>query len=127
MQFSKNDYQGELEVDHRASPGIPAGAARRMGYEPENVREGAIFRAATQFCPHCGSHVVLNPWRVRSRATCFKCNSYICDGCAAATRDPDYVHLTFAEIAEKVKSGRFTVAGETMSKLRLVPIGGQDG
>jgi hypothetical protein len=125
MRFSKNDGQGELEVDHRASPGIPAEPARRMGYDPLDVREGAVARMATAFCPHCGSHVVLNPERKRARNMCFSCNSYICDGCAAAMRDPDYRHLTFAELAEKLKSGRFTAIGESMSRLKLIPTTGE--
>jgi hypothetical protein len=123
MRFTKNDGNGEAEIDHKASPGLPPNMARRMGFNPSDVGEGTVHRAATAFCPHCGSHVMLNPLRQRERNCCFKCNSYICDGCAAIASTPDYQHLTFAEIAEKVQSGRFTIAGTSMSTLRLVPIG----
>jgi predicted RNA-binding Zn-ribbon protein involved in translation (DUF1610 family) len=127
MRFSKNDGQGEVEIDHQASPGLPPQAARQYGYDPIDVGEGTVYRAASQYCPHCGSHVILNPARIRARSLCFKCNSYICDLCHAASRDPDYQHVTFMEIVDKVKSGKFAVVGETMSTRRLVPIGGNNG
>jgi hypothetical protein len=126
-KFSLRDGEGELELDHKASPGLPPGAARLRGFDPMDVREGSVHRVATAYCPHCGSHVVLNPERLRARNMCMKCNSYICDYCAAATHDADYVHLTFMEIVEKVQSGRFAVVGETMSRRKLVPIGDGNG
>jgi phage terminase large subunit GpA-like protein len=127
MRFLKRDGEGELELDHTSSPGLPPGAAIRRGFEPGDVAEGTVHRVGTMYCPHCGSHVVLNPERQRARNTCMKCNSYICDNCAAAMHDPDYVHHTFMEIVDKVNSGRFTVVGNSMSTLRLVPIGEGNG
>jgi hypothetical protein len=127
MRFSKNDGQGEVEIDHRASPGLPPQAALKRGYDPRDVAEGTVHRAATQYCPHCASHVILNPERTRARHLCMKCNSYICDLCAAASRDPDYKHVTFMEIVDKVQSGKFVVVGNTMSTRRLVPIGDNNG
>lgn len=37
----------------------------------------------TLTCSHCNALVVTNPQRVRERGKCKRCNSYICDGCAA--------------------------------------------
>lgn len=126
--FRKTDRDGELFLDHRASPGIPAEKARQVGLPPELVGEGKQMHAATLGCPHCGCHVILNPLRTRERANCYRCNAYICDFCHAAMQEPDYVHLTIAEIAQRVGSGRWTVVGNSMSRLKLVPIGErQDG
>jgi hypothetical protein len=109
--FLKTSRDGELMIDHRASPGIPAEQARRMGLPPELVGEGKIMHAPTLGCPHCGGAVVLNPLRARPRANCFQCNSYICDWCDAARYAPDYVHRTFAQIADMVKSGKYIASG----------------
>lgn len=109
--FLKTSYDGYLMVDHRASPGIPAHQAERMGLDPKAVGEGSVYEAPTLGCPHCGSHVILNPQRSRERANCSYCNRYICDGCALAMKDPSYVHHTAMELAELVASGRFELFG----------------
>jgi hypothetical protein len=111
MPFLKTSRDGELFLDHSASPGIPPGKALEMGLPPDMVGEGRRMYAPTLGCPHCGGHVVLNPMRTRERAHCYKCNVYICDGCAIAMHDPNYIHRTFAEIADMVRSGRWTVSG----------------
>lgn len=111
MTVLKSSYDGYLMVDHRASPGLPEAVALRMGLDPLALGEGKVFEASTVGCPHCGSHVVLNPMRTRERGHCMKCNRYICDACTAAMRDPDYVHHTAMEIAELVGSGRYELTG----------------
>jgi hypothetical protein len=121
MIFSKKTHDGELFVDHRASPGIPDTVAQRMGYYPNQVREGAVFECATLGCKHCGSCVVLNPMRTRERAWCSVCDVYICDCCDYLRKQPGYVHRTFAEIADLVRGGKFTVSG-TFSNLTLTPV-----
>ena len=126
MPFLKTSRDGELFVDHSASPGLPAELAQRLDLPAELVREGARMHAATIGCPHCGGCVVLNPMRRRARANCMKCNAYICDGCAAAMHDPDYVHRTFAQIAEMVGSGKWTVSGPTCRPI-LTPTEKGDG
>lgn len=101
MPFSRNLYQGGyVYLDHSASPGLPEWFARKHGYDPEQVAEGSVFEADTYGCPHCGGVVVKNPLRTRERAICFKCNTFICDTCAAVMRDADYKHQTFVQIAE---------------------------
>ena len=99
--FSRNLYQGGyLHVDHSASPGLPENFARRHNYDPDLVREGAVYEADTYGCPHCGGVVIKNPLRQRAREVCFKCNTFICDTCAAVMRDPDYKHRVFVELVE---------------------------
>jgi hypothetical protein len=92
MRNPQSSKEGFLFVDHRASPGLPADIARKMGYDPEVCREGKIYEAATYTCPHCGRVVIKNPERVRMRERCNSCDTYVCDWCAAAMRKPDYVH-----------------------------------
>lgn len=120
MPFLKTSHDGELTLDHRASPGIPEPLAQRMDLPPHLVREGRVMTAATVGCPHCGSVVILNPMRTRERAHCFQCNMYICDICDAVRREADYVHRTMREICDLVGSGKFTMSG-SMSKPVLTP------
>jgi hypothetical protein len=127
MPFLKTERDGELFVDHRASPGLPEDVARKLGLPPELVGEGKQMRAPTLGCPHCGLGVVLNPLRKRERAHCYQCDAYICDWCHAAMQEPDYVHLTIKEIVEKVSTGRWAIVGNSMSRLKLVPIGDHNG
>lgn len=119
MPFFKRSFEGELLIDHRASPGIPADQARRMGLDPDKVGEGRIFEAPTLGCVHCGTHVIINPNRQRARPHCFQCNAYICDACDIARQHPDYAHRTVRELQELITSGRFALSG-TMSKPTLV-------
>lgn len=103
--------EGYVMVDHRASPGLTEQQAQRFGYHPSQVGEGKVFEASTYGCPHCGGTVVMNPLRVRERGRCFKCNSNVCDVCAAIMREPDYVHTSIPEIADLVHSGKFELTG----------------
>jgi len=123
MPFQKKSNDGELVLDLRASPGIPAELAPKLGYAPQQVREGAVFEAATLGCPHCGSCVVLNPLRTRERAHCFKCDAYICDGCAILMSQPDYVHSTIKELKDLVGSGKFEMIGGSTAQPVLRPTG----
>lgn len=100
MMRRQIDLEGELFVDHSASPGLPEDVARASGYDPSLCREGKQFKAPTLTCHHCKCVVVKNPLRVRERAFCFKCSHYICDFCAVAARAPDYDHLPFEKFVE---------------------------
>jgi hypothetical protein len=122
MIFSKKSHEGELFVDHRASPGLPEDAAVRLGYHPSQVREGVVFESATYSCSHCQTVVVMNPLRTRERAYCRKCDRYICDNCDLVRCEADYVHHNIPEIVEKVHSGRFTLSG-SMGRPILKPRG----
>jgi hypothetical protein len=97
MRNSERSRESYLLVDHRASPGLPEDFARRQGYIPELVREGKVFEAATLTCAHCRTVVIKNPDRLRDRGRCNYCDAYVCDGCAVAMRDPNYVHLPWTK------------------------------
>jgi hypothetical protein len=103
--------EGYLMMDHRASPGIPEAMARAAGLPSQHVGEGRLLEMATLKCCHCGGVFLKNPERTRERGSCAKCAKYLCDDCAAATHHPEYVHRSFQEIADMVRSGRFTIAG----------------
>lgn len=75
---------------------------------------------ATLGCPHCGTCVVKNPLRQRPREYCRHCDRYICDFCYPVTQQAGYIHRSFAEIADLVRSGRFTLSGP-MSNPILIP------
>jgi hypothetical protein len=101
---------GEIMVDHRASPGIPEDEARLLGYEPEQVKEGTLFEAATMTCAHCNRPVVKNPLRTRERYYCMSCGGdYICDMCNIERMKPDYQHLPFRQIVDLAATGEATV------------------
>jgi hypothetical protein len=120
MVFLKTSHDGELMVDHSASPGLTPEQARKMGYDPQMVGEGAKTHAPTLGCPHCGSHIVLNPFRKRPRAHCYQCDQYICDTCDAVRHEPDYVHRNMNQVRELVASGKWEYRGN-MSKGLLIP------
>ena len=110
MTLRQTSHDGELFLDHRASPGIPPAQARQMGYEPAQVGEGKLFEAATLMCHHCHRIAVKNPLRTRERAFCMQCGgAYICDLCEAERRKPDYEHLPFRKIVDLVATGKVTV------------------
>lgn len=72
---------GYLFIDHRNSPGMPDEVMMRAGY-PAGSGKG-LFECDTLKCAHCGSVQIKNTMRSRERGKCGKCNSYVCDGCAA--------------------------------------------
>lgn len=86
--------EGWLEIDHRASPGIPEAIAERLGYKPKQVGEGKRVEFKTIACGHCPNCFVLNPNRVRERYYCRRCDHYVCDNCKAESLMPGYVHET---------------------------------
>jgi hypothetical protein len=117
-------FEGELLIDHRASPGIPEDAARAAGLPPQYVCEGAVYETATLSCAHCAGVYRKNPYRIRPREFCGKCNRYICDFCGREAAKPDYVHRSFQELADMVRGGRVTIAGGTASAPILIPTSG---
>jgi hypothetical protein len=121
MPFLKTSLDGEMTVDHSASPGLTPEQARRAGLPPELVGEGKKMSAATLGCAHCGSAVVLNPMRKRERAHCYQCNKYICDICDAVRHEPGYVHRTIEEVAALITSGKWRMLG-SMSKPLFIPV-----
>ena len=101
--------EGELFIDHRASPGLTEEVARISGYDPNMVKEGKVYEVATLTCSHCKNSVVKNPFRTRPRENCSKCgNHYICDFCYADMQRSDYVHTSF----EKHRDAAFELAAK---------------
>ena len=117
--------EGELIIDHRASPGISAHMARGMGLPPQYMGEGALFETATLCCSHCSVVQLKNVDRIRPRSFCAKCNMrYICDVCTIASTDSQYVHRSFEQISDMVRSGRWIVSGSTSAPVMIeVPNG----
>jgi hypothetical protein len=95
-------HDGELMIDHRASPGLPEDFYRPLGIDAPAIGGGRLFETATITCSHCNGVVVLNPLRTRERAYCSKCDHYICDSCKAASCLPLYSHAPFEKIVDVV-------------------------
>jgi hypothetical protein len=101
---------GEVFVDNRASgDAIPGWGRISYGTAP------------SAYCMHCGGHVMLNPLRERPREYCRTCNHYICDGCAAVAKQPEYKHRTIDDLTEMVSSGRFVISGGSVCDPILIP------
>ena len=79
MLFSKRSLEGQITIDHSASPGLPPGFMQSIGLDGLNVGEGKVAQIATLTCCHCGDINILNPDRKRDRGHCQKCDSYVCD------------------------------------------------
>ncbi len=94
--------EGYLFIDHSASPGIPEHTARMIGLDPALVAEGKRAEFGTNTCSHCKTVVIKNPLRVRERASCFKCNHFICDICAFKASLPDFDHLPFDKVMDMI-------------------------
>jgi len=76
---------------------------------------GKLLENHTMSCSHCGGVVVLNPQRIRARAYCRSCDHYICDDCANVASQATYKHMSFAELSDKVRSGKCVIIGGTPS------------
>ena len=83
---TKRAREGYVLIDHRNSPGISREFIARSGIDAPAVAGGTAFESAIAVCNHCHSDVILNPDRSRPREWCPRCDSYICDTCAAARR-----------------------------------------
>lgn len=101
---------GYLVIDHTNSPGISEAEAARLGILA--VPGGQILERDTVTCGHCHCVVVLNPGRVRARASCAKCASYICDGCEGIRVALGGACLPFERILERAQELLVTYAGQ---------------
>lgn len=118
--MSTKGSEGYLFVDHRASPGLPKEVAIKMGLDPTLVSEGKVMESTTLTCAHCGTVVIVNPYRLRERGHCFKCMAYICDACEYAKRQPEYVHMPMVMRKDLVKAGKL----QAVPRLPLPPTKG---
>jgi len=102
---SKSRYEGYLLTDHRATQ-LP-------GYS-------GIEESATISCSHCGGVYVKRKEFDGSRCYCSKCDRYVCLPCARVMTHPDYIHRSFAEIADLVRSGKAKVNGSLSSQTPII-------
>lgn len=93
--FSERSHEGEIFLDHRASPGFTEEQSRLL-YEGK-ATGSILFEAPTRTCNHCGTIVIINPDRKRDRAKCMQCMMYICDNCDTERHLPGYVHNTLED------------------------------
>lgn len=111
-------FEGYLLTDHSQGPGLQfysPTAAGLLQYPQETKVE-----QATLWCCHCSACFLPNPDRDRQREYCRTCDNYLCDCCARTAKKPDYFHRSFHDIAEMVKSGRWTIVGP-LSDQNLIP------
>lgn len=98
--------EGWLMLDHRNSPGLPEDIAHATQPDlPVSFGRG-LFECPTVTCSHCEAMVVLNPLRNRERAYCAKCDSYICDHCAAR-RQAGAECKPFKQLVDEVQEAAF--------------------
>lgn len=119
-------YDGELMIDHRASPGLDQEAARAMGLEGVPIGESTYNTVPTLGCNHCGCVQIVNPNRKRERNYCRTCDHYICDVCHIVRTEANYVHRTIEDICEAVRSGNWQLAPGPLSRAVLIPTGVSD-
>lgn len=84
--FTQKSREGYLLMDHQASPGLPRPMVEKTGLA-DQLGEGKKLELATLTCGHCKTVAIKNPMRIRERGHCYKCNHYICDGCAVAFKE----------------------------------------
>ena len=79
--FSKRSLEGEILIDHSASPGLTPADVPDLGMDIPIVGKGERFESAINTCGHCAAAIILNPNRTRERGWCQHCDRYICDTC----------------------------------------------
>lgn len=78
-RFSKRSLEGEILIDHSASPGL---RPEDLGtFDAPAVPKGELYESPLIVCGHCQYAVILNPNRTRDRGWCQHCDQYLCDGC----------------------------------------------
>lgn len=80
---SLRSLEGEMLIDHRASPGVPAEVMVAQGLPPDAGKKDSVWESATVTCNHCEVQVILNPDRSRPKGFCPHCSHYLCDNCEA--------------------------------------------
>ncbi len=111
---SKSRFDGELMIDCRVA-GLPE--TREM----PRIPDGRVYHCRTTTCCHCATVYIVNEKRTRAREYCRTCDEYLCDYCARTAAQPGYVHRSFQELADLVRSGRFTLHGSASNPI-LLPV-----
>jgi hypothetical protein len=110
---SKRSHEGEILIDHRASPGLQPGQVPGVA-----VPGGELYESAVYACSHCQFTVVINPQRNREREWCSKCDAYICDECGyrlKMTLACDSFQRRLEQVANEVE--RFGSSGLLLTRL----------
>lgn len=120
-------HDGELEIDHRFSPGLTPEEMRAFGMPEVPGGSGSSARLATVGCNHCGGIWLVNHYRTRERYYCRICDHYLCDLCKAQSAQPGYVHRTIGQLADMIQGGKWTFApGSTTISPLLIPTGANE-
>jgi hypothetical protein len=77
---------------------------------------GRFKEVATYRCWHCGGHMILDPPRSRPPEYCRLCDENICHECDGIRREADYEHISFDEMVEMVRSGKWALAPGSTSR-----------
>ena len=83
--------EGYLQIDHRASPGT------------RKVPGGQNYESATATCVHCSIPITLDPRRTKRKEYCSACDGYICYVCAAARKQPGYIHVNINQALDELE------------------------
>ena len=87
---------GYLVIDHRNSPGMPAGVVRAAGIAAPIVVAGQLFESETITCAHCNKPFALRipngPGQV-DIGYCRKCDRYLCDAPACNAECTPYIKI----------------------------------
>ena len=92
-------------IADNGGPCLTEEQARLVGV-PMDYAHRSVVEMDTLHCRHCGGVVIKNPDRVRPRGHCMKCQWFVCDPCSFKMSIPDYVHETFMEKADRMKSAK---------------------
>jgi len=117
MALSKRRHEGYLMIDHRFSPGLPAGMATAAGLKPEEGR--GLYESATYTCSHCQTIVIIKPDRSRERGYCRKCDHHVCDACEALRVSSGGECTPFVEVVDTVRN--LGAQGKPVSPLLVPP------
>lgn len=110
---SKKRFEGELMI--RAGEGL------KDIPELPDLRAGMVYHCATISCCHCRSVYILNEKRIRPREYCRTCDEYLCDVCHAVRSRPGYVHRSFEDLSDAVRSGKYVLSGPVSEQV-LIPL-----
>jgi hypothetical protein len=114
---SLRSHEGEIEINHRYSPGVPEEILIALGIPKEAGKKDSVFRCATFTCADCQTIVYVNPKRNRPRGYCPKCDHYLCDECEAIRFQSGGVCRNFKNMMDQVLDalGRTPKTTETFS------------
>ena len=117
-------HDGELMIDHRASPGLTPAQAQAVGLPSQGLGEGQVYEARVLACNHCGGLQLMRHDRTRERGYCRLCDHYVCDLCEAIRKEPGYTHYTIGQLTEMVLSGKWLLIGPTTRPVAIpIPAG----